>query len=295
MQHVSVLLKETVDGLVTGRSGIYLDATGGLGGHSSEILSRLDQEGRLIIADGDEEQVSFLKKRFEGDVRCNVIHSRFSQLEENLPPEIRCKLSGITADFGFASNQLAESARGLAFLLDGPLDMRLDKRREKTAADLVNGLAESELADLFFELGEERGSRKIARAICYDRVSKPFETTADLSGLAQRVLGRYYRNQKIHPATRIFQALRMAVNHELDEITALLDLAQGWLAPAGRLALISFHSLEDRKVKRQFQDWKQQGWKIITKKPLIAGEEELKNPRSRSAKLRVIENGSFQF
>jgi len=294
MQHIPVLLAETIELLVNDKSGIYLDATGGLGGHSAEILKRLETDGQLFISDTDATQVALLKQKFEHDPRCRVIHSRFSQLNENLPQELKGKLSGILADFGFASNQVDEPTRGITFQVDGPLDMRLDQRREQTAADLVNTLPEEELANLFFTLGEERGSRKIARAICFDRNAKPFRTTADLSGLAERVLGRYYRGQKIHPATRIFQALRMAVNFELEEIDAILKLAGAWIASSGRIALISFHSLEDRKVKQQFLEWKRAGWTVLTKKPVTAGDEELqKNPRSRSAKLRVVENGHF--
>lgn len=288
--HVSVLLAETVGALNLRPDGVYVDATGGAGGHSAELLKSLGPNGRLWVNDQDPQAVEALEKKFAGDGRVQVLRSKFSELFHNLKERGVSQIDGLMADLGFSSTQMDDGARGLSFMADGPLDMRLDPSTGSTAADLVNELPEKELADLFYKLGEERHSRKIARAIAYDRQEKTFETTRDLAGLAERVLGPLYRRQKIHPATRLFMALRIAVNRELEELEALLEGLEGMMAPGGRVALISFHSLEDRIVKRKFATWGMGDWKRVTKKPLIPTEDEMRsNPRSRSAKLRVIE------
>ncbi len=294
-QHTSVLLKESLSLLAIREDGLYLDVTGGGGGHSEALLNQLGVKGRLIIADCDEVTVDRLKEKFLGEKRCEVIRSRFSEIASMLANRKITSVDGIIADLGVSSLELDDAARGLSFLREGPLDMRLDHRLEVTAADLLETSTEKELADFFYFFGEERFSRRMARAVVADRTSKKFSTTLDLAGLAERVLGSAYRRsrqsrQKIHPATRIFQALRIAVNHEMVELESLLALIPKIVAPQGRAAIISFHSLEDRLVKRSFVSLKAEGWNVLTKKPLVPTEEEMtKNPRSRSAKLRGIE------
>ncbi len=291
IMHVTVLRQEVVDFLHIQKEGFYLDATAGEGGHAEEILKRLGSLGRLMLSDCDPAAYTNLQKKFGNDSRCQVVRKRFSELFDITTKNQGC-FQGIVADLGFSSVQLNDPQRGLSFQADGPLDMRLDSRRSATAADLLDEMDEKDLADLFWRFGEERGSRRIAREIVRRRNEAPLETTAELAGLAVQVLGPLYRRQKIHPATRIFQALRIAVNHELEELHALLKLLPVLLAPGGRAVLISFHSLEDRIVKNEFKRLKGEGWQIITKKPVVPADEEIKgNPRSRSAKLRVIEKG----
>lgn len=291
-RHTSVLLEESLQFLNVHPEGIYLDVTGGGGGHSEAILKKLGPQGKLVIADCDEPTVESLQKKFGQEKRCRVIRSRFSELEKELVAEGVLEIDGLIADLGVSSLELDDARRGLSFLREGPLDMRLDHRLEETAADYLGSLTEKELADCFYQFGEERHSRRIARAIVNDREVKPFVTTQDMAGLADRVLGSLYRRsrQKIHPATRIFQALRILVNREMDELESLLALIPRMVALKGRAVMISFHSLEDRMVKRSFLSLKQEGWNVLTKKPLVPTEDEMKeNPRSRSAKLRAIE------
>lgn len=297
-QHTSVLLTESVSLLNVREDGFYLDVTGGGGGHSQAILEKLGANGRLIVADCDEVTVDNLKEKFLGEKKCEVIRSRFSEIGEQLLKKKKQAVDGVIADLGVSSLELDDAERGLSFLRDGPLDMRLDHRLEVTAADILETSSEKELADIFYFFGEERFSRRMARAVVVDRTSKKFSTTMDLAELAERVLGSAYRRsrqsrqsrQKIHPATRIFQALRIAVNHEIAELESLLVLIPKIVAPQGRAVIISFHSLEDRLVKRSFLSLKAEGWNVLTKKPMVPSEEEIKeNPRSRSAKLRGIE------
>ncbi len=294
-QHVPVLLKQVIEFLNVRPDGIYLDATLGFAGHSSEILRRLGPQGRLIAFDRDSAAMESATARLE-QVRQEIgnaapqieLHStEFSSATELIEAG---SIDGVLADFGVSSMQLDEAHRGFSFQADGPLDMRMNPRIGITAEQVVNQTGEKELAGLIYEFGEERRSRRIARAIVRAR---PITTTAQLARVvsaaapAMKQKGRH----SLHPATRTFQALRIRVNRELEEIEALLESAPKLLKPGGRLVVISFHSLEDRLVKDALRDGaKQDIWNVLTKKPVTAEEEEQRNnPRSRSAKLRAAE------
>jgi 16S rRNA (cytosine1402-N4)-methyltransferase len=300
-RHVPVLLEEALQYLNVRRGGTYVDATLGLGGHSSAIARELGTSGTLVAFDRDPEAMALAKARLEGLDLGNempelVLHDvEFSRAGEYLQP---ASIDGLLADFGMSSMQLDEAERGFSFQADGALDMRMNPREGITAEQVVNQAGESELADLIYEFGEERRSRRIARAIVRAR---PITTTAQLARTvsaaapAMKYSGKSGKSKKhkhfIHPATRTFQALRIHVNGELDEIKALLALAPGLLKPGGRLVLISFHSLEDRLVKDAFKEAGQRGiYEVLTRKPVTAGAEEAeRNPRARSAKLRAAE------
>jgi 16S rRNA (cytosine1402-N4)-methyltransferase len=268
------------------------DATVGLGGHSAEIARRLGAKGRLICFDRDPEAMELAKARLEevrtevGDAMPEVIFEprAFSEAAGVIEA---ASLDGLLADFGVSSLQLDEAHRGFSFRSEGPLDMRMDRRSGETAGQVVNQEDENELADLIYEFGEERRSRRIARAIVRAR---PISTTAELAQVISAAAPSM-KGDKIHPATRTFQALRIRVNDELGEIRSLLESAPSLLKPGGRLVLISFHSLEDRLVKDAFREAGREGiLEVLTKKPAIAAEQEqMRNPRSRSAKLRAAE------
>jgi 16S rRNA (cytosine1402-N4)-methyltransferase len=291
-RHVPVLLEEVLEYLNVRPGGVYVDATLGLAGHSSEIAKRLGGKGRLICFDRDPEAMAAAKERLE-EVRVElgsempevVFEPRaFSEASSQIEPG---SLDGLLADFGVSSLQLDEAHRGFSFRTDGPLDMRMDTRSGETAEQVVNQEDENELADLIYEFGEERRSRRIARAIVRAR---PITTTAELARIVSAEAPPM-KGDKIHPATRTFQALRIRVNNELGEIQSLLKSAGSLLKPGGRLVLISFHSLEDRLVKDSFREAGQgKVYKVLTKKPVIAAEQEqMRNPRSRSAKMRAAE------
>jgi 16S rRNA (cytosine1402-N4)-methyltransferase len=289
-QHVPVLLEESLEFLAVHPGGVYADATLGLGGHSAEIARRLGAKGKLIAFDRDPEAMSKAQARLAalaeelgGDMpTVEYISRAFSQAAEVIAPRT---LDGLLADFGVSSLQLDEAHRGFSFRAEGPLDMRMDPRSELTAEQVVNQADEEELANLIYEFGEERRSRRIARAIVRAR---PITTTAELARVVSAVAPPI-KGEKIHPATRTFQALRIRVNDELQEIQSLLKSAGSLLKPGGRLVLISFHSLEDRLVKDALRDGAKAGqFELLTKKPVVATEQEsLRNPRSRSAKLRA--------
>jgi 16S rRNA (cytosine1402-N4)-methyltransferase len=293
-QHVPVLLEESLRFLDVRRGGVYADATLGLGGHSAGIAERLGGAGRLIAFDRDPEAMNKARQRLEmvaaalGDEMPAVeyVSRPFSEMAEVIAPGT---LDGLLADFGVSSLQLDEAQRGFSFRSDGPLDMRMDPRSELTAEQVVNQADENDLANLIYEFGEERRSRRIARAIVRAR---PITTTAELarvvSAVAPPIKSERGRSQ-IHPATRTFQALRIRVNDELGEIQSLLRCAGSLLKPGGRVVLISFHSLEDRLVKDAFREAAREGrFEVLTKKPAVATDEEsYRNPRSRSAKLRA--------
>ncbi len=278
------------------RGGVYVDATLGLGGHSVEIARRLGGAGRLICFDRDPEAMEQAKVRFE-ELRAElgaempevVFEPRaFSEAKEVIAEgSLMGKIDGLLADFGVSSLQLDEAHRGFSFRSDGPLDMRMDTRSGVTAGQVVNQEDENVLADLIYEFGDERRSRQIARALVRAR---PISTTAELAEVIAAAAPSM-KGDKIHPATRTFQAIRIRVNDELGEIRSLLESAGSLVKPGGRLVMISFHSLEDRLVKDAFREWGRDGsFQILTKKPVIAGEQEtLRNPRSRSAKLRAAE------
>jgi len=291
-QHVPVLLDEALKYLNVRPGGVYVDATLGLAGHSSEIAKRLGAKGRLICFDRDPEAMEAAKAKLN-EVRAElgsempevVFEPRaFSEASSRIEP---ASLDGLLADFGVSSLQLDEAHRGFSFRSDGPLDMRMDTRSGETAGQVVNQEDENELADLIYEFGEERRSRRIARAIVRAR---PITTTAELAQIVSAAAPSM-KGDKIHPATRTFQALRIRVNNELGEIQSLLKSAGSLLKPGGRLVLISFHSLEDRLVKDAFREaGRMKVFEVLTKKPVVAGEQEqLRNPRSRSAKLRAAQ------
>jgi 16S rRNA (cytosine1402-N4)-methyltransferase len=291
-QHVPVLLEDVLQYLNVRPGGVIVDATVGLGGHSAEIAKRLGASGRLICFDRDRQAMELAKARMNelsaelGDAMPRVVFEprAFSELAGVIAPG---SLDGLLADFGVSSLQLDEARRGFSFRLDAPLDMRMDTRTGETAEQVVNQEDENELADLIYEFGEERRSRRIARAIVRAR---PIRTTAELAGIVSAAAPSM-KGDKIHPATRTFQALRIRVNDELGEIGTLLQCAPSLLKPGGRLVLISFHSLEDRLVKDSFRGAGQKKiLHVLTKKPVVAEEQEqMRNPRSRSAKLRAAE------
>jgi len=289
--HVSVLLKEATDFLAVHRGGTYIDATLGLGGHSLEIARRLGPQGHLIGFDKDTRALQLARKRLQqGGAESPVItllHSSYAEIGRHVPP---ASADGILADLGVSSLQFGDPERGFSFQADGPLDMRMDPTSERTADQVVNRMREEDLANVIYEFGEERRSRRIARAIVRAR---PIRTTAHLATVLSAALRsmKHGAQEKIHPATRTFQAIRIFVNRELDDLKALVEAAPGVLKPGGRLVVISFHSLEDRIVKDALRDGAKAGiYEVLTKKPVGAGEEEVsRNPRSRSAKMRAAE------
>jgi 16S rRNA (cytosine1402-N4)-methyltransferase len=305
--HVPVLLKEAIDFLAVRRGGTYIDATVGLGGHSYEIAKRLGAPGHLIGLDKDpaalRRAAAVLGVRFSvlgkaddsepktQDLRpdwpeVTLLHRSFAEISEG--QKASC-VDGILADIGISSLQLDDPARGFSFQAEGPLDMRMDPHAERTAEQVVNHLDERQLADVIYEFGEERRSRRIARAICRSRPIRSTAHLAEVISAAARPMNQAER--RIHPATRTFQALRIFVNRELDDLKALLEAAPRILKPGGRVVVISFHSLEDRIVKDAFREGTQKGYfSVLTKKPVMATEEESdRNPRARSAKLRAAE------
>ena len=291
-RHVPVLLEVAIDLLRVRPDGTYVDCTLGFGGHAEAILRQLGPSGQLIGFDRDPEAMALAKgrlQRIRQELQGNApqvefVGEAFSSIARHLEPGT---VDGILADFGASSMQFDEAHRGFSFQAEGPLDMRMDTRSGRTAEQVVNEASERELADLIYEFGEERRSRTVARAIVRGR---PITTTRQLARIVASAVPPM-KNSPIHPATRTFQALRIYVNSELDEIRALFEAAPKLLKPSGRLVVISFHSLEDRIAKDSFREGARQGiWTILTKKPVTAGEEEIdRNPRSRSAKLRAGE------
>jgi 16S rRNA (cytosine1402-N4)-methyltransferase len=300
--HVPVLLKEAIDFLAIKRGGTYIDATVGLGGHSYEIGKRLGAPGHLIGLDKDPGALEIARQKLKGGVGLQTSVISESENERDWPKielrqasfaslaEVRgLRAEGILADLGVNSLQLNDATRGFSFQAEGPLDMRMNPQAELTAEQVVNQVDEVTLANLIYEFGEERRSRRIARAIVRSRPIRSTVQLADVISAAARPMNQAER--RIHPATRTFQALRIFVNDELKDLRALLDAAPQVLKPGGRLVIISFHSLEDRIVKDALREGaKQDHYKLLVKKPVTAGEEEVdRNPRSRSAKMRVAE------
>jgi 16S rRNA (cytosine1402-N4)-methyltransferase len=287
--HVPVLLKEAIDFLAVRRGGTYIDATVGLGGHSLEIVKRLGAPGHLIGFDKDPKSLEIARERLAGIEdwpRIELRHGSFADLANEREPKT---VDGILADLGVSSLQFGDPARGFSFQAEGPLDMRMNPQSGLTAEQVVNHMGERELADVIYEFGEERRSRRIARAIVRSRPVKTTAKLAEIIAAAARPMNQAER--RIHPATRTFQALRIFVNHELDDLRRLLEAAPQLLKPGGRLVVISFHSLEDRIVKDAMREGMKQGhYRVLTRKPVTASEEEVdRNPRARSAKLRAAE------
>lgn len=303
-EHVPVLFQEVLELLAPRAGGLYIDGTVGAGGHSAGLLKASTPDGRLLGFDRDQEALSFAAERLsEYEERITLVHDSYRKMGELAPMMGFEKVDGILLDLGLSSRQLDDSVRGFSFLREGPLDMRFDRTRGQTAADLVNHLDADALADIFWRYGEERLSRKYARAIV---AARPFTTTSQLAQTIESVAPHYIRRKRIHPATQVFQALRIAVNQELDELEHGLPAAIDLLRSGGRVAVISFHSLEDRFVKHFFRDLSrdcvcpprqpvctcdaQAVVRVITRKVVRPGVEEVEvNPRSRSARLRVAE------
>src|SRR5579872_3039866 len=300
--HVPVLLKEAIDFLAVRRGGTYIDATVGLGGHSYEIAKRLGAPGHLIAVDKDPAALEIAREKLvvgrqssvvgenqEGDwPEIALIHGTFADLADDERRTTDGQVDGLLADLGVSSLQFDTPARGFSFQAEGPLDMRMNPQAELTAEQVVNHFDERELADVIYEFGEERRSRRIARAIVR---SRPIRSTAHLAEVVSAA-ARPMKHQRIHPATLTFQALRIFVNHELDDLKGLLKAAPRILKPGGRIVIISFHSLEDRIVKDAFREGsiKDKYFRVLTKKPVVASEDEIdRNPRARSAKLRAAE------
>lgn len=278
--HIPVLSQEVIAGLVVRPGGHYLDATIGGGGHSALILAVAD-DVQVTGLDQDAYAIAAAQQRLAqyGD-RVQFQRTNFAEFD----PGDR-QFDGILADLGVSSAQFDVPERGFSFRHAAPLDMRMDQRQDLTAAEVINHWEEAKLADIFYTYGEERLSRRIARRIVEDR---PFQTTTELAEAIARCVPKAYRYGRIHPATRVFQALRIAVNRELDVLETFLAQAPNWLKPEGRIAIISFHSLEDRIVKHRLRE--SEALRVITKKPIVPQEAEIaENPRARSAKLRIAE------
>ena len=305
--HVPVLAGELLE-LLQPRSGqLVLDCTVGRGGHASLILPHLAPCGRYVGIDADPANVEFVRERFSNaPVQVEWVHANFFKAS-TVMQQLGVKVADIVlADLGFASTQMADPARGMSFAEEGPLDMRLDPTQQNTAANLVNELSQDELADLIYRYGQDRFSRMIARKIVEQRSKSPIKTTTVLAGLVRQVYGqvaagrrfasgrqkrRRRSGRRIDPATRTFMALRIAVNGELDALAQLLQQLPDLVATGGIAAMIGFHSLEDRLIKRRFADLARKDLgEVLTRKPITAGQaERAVNPRSRSAKLRAIQ------
>lgn len=284
-EHASVLLAESIDALGPRSGGVYADATVGGGGHSEAILEASAPDGRLIGVDRDPAALEAARARLArfGD-RATLVHGEFAELGRIVREAGAARVDGVIADVGVSSPQLDDASRGFSFARSGPLDMRMDPTAGETALELIARLDERELADLIYELGEERRSRPIARSIKRALDAGELETTDDLRRAVHRAFG--HRRERIDPATRTFQALRIAVNGELDQLTTLVRDIPDLLEDGAVAAIISFHSLEDRIVKRAFRG--DERLEPLTKRPVVASEEEVKeNPRARSAKLRA--------
>jgi 16S rRNA (cytosine1402-N4)-methyltransferase len=292
--HVPVMVQECLEYLAIRPDGVYLDMTAGLGGHTAAIAARLAElgpRGLVIACDRDAESLTRARKNTaEFADRIHFLQTSFSKVGEALAIERvsqldKVRADGLLADLGVSRDQLTEGERGFSLMADGPLDMRMDRGQQQTAADFVNFESEKDLADLIFTFGEERRSRKIARAIVRAR---PITTTGQLAKLIEEAVPR---TGKIHPATQTFMALRIAVNGEMEELDALLESIPRLVQPGGRVVILTFMSLEDRKVKQSFQAMARNGQaRILTRHVVRPTEEEVRNnPPSRSAKLRALE------
>lgn len=290
--HISVLKHEVIESLNVQAGEWYIDGTFGRGGHTAEVLAL---GGNVVGFDMDEAAHEHAAQHFAEYIeagRLKMALSNFAQLSETLV-ELGFSsksFAGAMFDLGMSSNQIDESGRGFTFQKDEPLDMRMNKDQGVTAADLLNALPEKHLKTMFWENSQETFASAIARAVVVRREKQPWQTTKELAEMIERIK-RGRKGGRIHPATKVFQALRMAVNTELENLQVLLDQIPRWMAPQSRVVFLSFHEGEDRQVKHRFVAWQENGHALqITKKPVMATEEELRsNPRSRSAKMRVIE------
>ena len=306
-EHKSVLLYETVDSLNIKPDGIYVDGTLGGGGHAYEVCSRLGKHGRLIGIDQDADAIAAATKRLEPFAdKVTVVRSNYENIASVLHDLGIEKVDGIYLDLGVSSYQLDTASRGFTYREDAPLDMRMDQRNTQTAADIVNTYSETELYHIIRDYGEDRFAKNIAKHIVQRRQEKPYETTGELIETIKAAIPAKIRATGGHPAKRTFQAIRIELNHELDVLNRSIDTMIDLLNPGGRLSIITFHSLEDRIVKKRFRDnenpcicppefpvcmcGRKSKGTVITRKPVVPGEEELEyNKRSKSSKLRVFE------
>ncbi|MBQ8526483.1 MAG: 16S rRNA (cytosine(1402)-N(4))-methyltransferase RsmH [Clostridia bacterium] len=305
-KHISVLLEEATDALNIKKDGIYVDGTMGGGGHSLRIVSRLSSEGLLIGIDRDMQAIEASKKRLEGYSNVRFVHDNFHNISRILEAEGISGIDGMTVDLGVSSYQLDTAERGFSYMEDAPLDMRMNREDKLSAYEVVNTYSEQELARIMFEYGEEKFSKKIARLIVQQRAHKPVETTLELVEIIKKAIPEKFRQKGSHPAKRVFQAIRIEVNAELDPLNDAIEDMFSCLNTGGRLSIITFHSLEDRIVKNKFRSLatgctcppefpicvcgKKPRGKVITTKPILPGEKECEeNKRAKSAKLRVIE------
>ena len=306
-QHKSVLLQECIDALNIRPDGIYLDGTLGGAGHSSQIARRLTEGGRLIGVDRDRTALAAAKERLAPYAdRVTLVHSNFAEIDAILDSLGIPAVNGMLFDLGVSSPQLDDASRGFSYMADAPLDMRMDKDDALTAGEVVNTWPQGELRRILYDYGEERYAPQIAAAICRAREKAPVETTLELVDIIRSAMPAQALREKQHPAKRSFQAIRIAVNDELGAVSRMMQAAVGRLNPGGRLAVITFHSLEDRIVKSEMQQaargctcppefpvcvcGKKPLVKLVTRKPIVSGPAELEeNPRARSAKLRVAE------
>jgi len=293
MAHRTVLLHEAMDGLAFSHGEVFVDATLGNAGHSEYALS-LGKEIQVIGIDQDEDSLRRAKERLTNDARVSFVHDNFRNLDQILETLNLPHVDKILFDFGFSSDQMESSGRGFSFQRDEPLLMTFQKEIQPgnlSAYEIINSWSEIDLKAIFSEYGEERFSGRIARVIVESRREKPIATTKDLVDVIVKATPKAYHRGRIHPATRVFQALRIAVNDELGAIKTVLPKSLALLSPHGRIAAISFHSLEDRIIKHTFREWsKQELGTVITKRPIVPTSEEIvDNPRSRSAKLRIFE------
>ena len=281
------MLNEVLNYLNLKKGGIYVDCTFGRGGHSRAILEKLEK-GKLIAFEWDKEFSSLVQKdKFFLSPQFCLINDNFANLEEHLKEMGIQEIDGILFDLGLSSDQLAEEGRGFSYRLNSPLDMRINKASKLTAEDIINNYSCEELADIFYHYGEERKARVIARKICYWRKKEKITNSEQLVGI---IASCFSRKTNKHPARKVFQALRIFINNELENLTQVLETALKYLAMDGRIVVISYHSLEDRIVKQMFKKYSSDNFQIITKKPLIPTRKEVQeNHRARSAKMRVIE------
>lgn len=307
--HLPVLYRETLEALEINKDGCYLDGTMGGGGHSAGILEKLSCQGRLICLDKDEMAIEAGRAKLETvhtEARYDIVRSDFADFDKVLAELNVNKLDGAILDIGVSSAQVDEAERGFSYMQDGPLDMRMDRRQRMTAAEILNNYPELELKRIFSQYGEERYSGRIASAVVRDRRTSAFTTTKDFVDCLISAIPSKARREKQHPAKRCFQALRIEVNGELRQLEKFLEQIPKYMKAGGRLAVISFHSLEDRIVKQAYRSWENPGFdsklmglppleeksigKAIPRKGITAGEKELEqNPRARSARLRVFE------
>jgi 16S rRNA (cytosine1402-N4)-methyltransferase len=305
-KHISVLLNESVDALQIKPNGIYVDGTMGGGGHSEAICKRIAEGGRLIGIDRDTEALCASKKRLSDYPFVSYVHNNYKNIKEVLSELDIDKIDGAVLDLGVSSYQLDCKERGFSYMEDAPLDMRMNRESGKSAYDIINTYSERELSDIFFKYGEERFSKKIAKIICERREVKPIETTLELVDITKAAIPERFRQKGSHPAKRVFQAVRIEVNGELEDLKGALDDFFDSLNVGARLAVITFHSLEDRIVKTAFNEYatgctcpkdfpicvcgKKPRGKVITRKPVLPTDEEYEyNKRSKSAKLRIVE------